>query len=162
MKYLSFTCFAYSPLKSTQSNPTIHDPFNSLPTTRQGQWPEGPWREWGGYMRFTLQDVLCLLSCTASCISGQWSANRYFFTANRNRNRFAEPSSVWIGIGKICEFQNLQIGIGIIFVRWEVFANNSWIPNIYYFFSLKKMSKRKFFLGSYIFFIWKFTGPTKP
>ena len=46
------------------------------------------------------------------------------FPANRNRNRFWEPTSVQIGIGIVREFQNLQIGIGIIFVRWEVFANN--------------------------------------
>ena len=60
------------------------------------------------------------------------------FPANRNRNRFAEPSSVRIGIGIVREFQILRIGIRIIFVRWEVFANNSRIPDI--FFSLKKMS----------------------
>ena len=52
------------------------------------------------------------------------------FPANRNRNRFAEPTSVRIGIGIVREFQNLRIGIGIIFVRWEVFANNSRIPDI--------------------------------
>ena len=69
-----------------------------------------------------------------------------------NRNRFAEPTSVRIGIGIVREFQNLRIGIGIIFVRWEVFANNSRIPDI--FFSLKKLSKI-FFVDSYIFFIWK-------
>ena len=34
--------------------------------------------------------------------------------ANKNRNRFAEPTSVRIGIGIVCEFQNLQIGIGMI------------------------------------------------
>ena len=55
------------------------------------------------------------------------------FHANRNRNRFAELNSVRIGLRIICEFQNLQIGIGIIFVRWEVFANNSQIPDIYFF-----------------------------
>ena len=47
------------------------------------------------------------------------------FPANRNRNRFVEQTSVRIGIGIVCESQNLQIGIGIIFVRWEVFANYS-------------------------------------
>ena len=47
------------------------------------------------------------------------------FPANRNRNRFTEPTSVQIGIGIVWEFQNMRIGIGIIFVRWEVFANNS-------------------------------------
>ena len=71
------------------------------------------------------------------------------FPENRNRNRFAELTSVRIGIGIICEFQNLQIGIGIIFVRWEVFANNSQIPDIYFF------SKKFLFLDSYIFFIRK-------
>ena len=55
------------------------------------------------------------------------------FPANRNRNRFAEPTSVRIEIGIVCEFQNLQIGIGIIFVRWEVFANYSQIPEIFFF-----------------------------
>ena len=55
-----------------------------------------------------------------------------------NRNRFAEASSVQIGIGIVREFQNLRIGIGIIFVRWEVFANYSQIPKIFVhtFFSL--------------------------
>ena len=42
------------------------------------------------------------------------------FPANGNRNRFMEPSS-------------LRIGIGIIFVRWEVFANYSRISEIYFF-----------------------------
>ena len=55
------------------------------------------------------------------------------FTANSNSNRFTEATSVRIGIGIVHEFQNLQIGIGIIFVRWEVFANNSQIPDIYFF-----------------------------
>ena len=49
------------------------------------------------------------------------------FPALRNRNRFAEPTSVQIGIGIVCESQNLQIGIGILFVRWELFANYSQI-----------------------------------
>ena len=61
------------------------------------------------------------------------------FSANRNRNRFAKPSSVQIGIGIVREVQNLQIGIGIVFVRWEVFTNYSQIPKInlflYYFLS---------------------------
>ena len=47
------------------------------------------------------------------------------FPAKRNRNRFAEPTSVPIGIGIDREFQNMRIGIGIIFVRWEVLENNS-------------------------------------
>ena len=53
------------------------------------------------------------------------------FLANRNRNRLAKPSSVRIRIGTAREFQNLRIGIGIIFVRWKVFVNNSRIPDIY-------------------------------
>ena len=55
------------------------------------------------------------------------------FPANRNRNRFAEPTSAGIGIGMVCEFQNMQIGKGITFVRWEVFANYSQIPKIFFF-----------------------------
>ena len=46
------------------------------------------------------------------------------FPANWNWNRLAEPTSVQIGIGIICEFQRLKIGI----VRQEVFANYSQIP----------------------------------
>ena len=64
------------------------------------------------------------------------------FPANGNRNRFAEPSSVQIGIRIVREFQNLRIGIGIVFVRWEVFANNSQIPDIYFF--SKKCLKNSF------------------
>ena len=59
------------------------------------------------------------------------------FPANRSRNRFAEPTSV-------------QVGIGIIFVRGEVFANDSQIPYFYFFF--KKFLKTSF-LDSFIFFI---------
>ena len=55
------------------------------------------------------------------------------FPAKRNRNRFADPASVRKGIGIVCVFQNLRIGIGIVFVRWEVFVNNSQIPDIYFF-----------------------------
>ena len=57
---------------------------------------------------------------------------KVIFATNGNRNRFAEPTSVRIGIGLIREFQNLGIGIGIIFVRWEVFANYSRIPEIFF------------------------------
>ena len=39
------------------------------------------------------------------------------FPGNRNMNRFAEPTSVRIGIGIVSEFQKLQIGLGIKFVR---------------------------------------------
>ena len=55
------------------------------------------------------------------------------FPANRNRNRFRDPTSVQIGIGIVCEFQNLLLGIGIIFVRWEVFANSLQKHDIYFF-----------------------------
>ena len=78
------------------------------------------------------------------------------FPANRNRNRFAEQISVQIGI--VCEFQNLKIGI--ILVRWEVFTNNSQIPDIFFF--LNYMSKKFFFLTLIFFSFEKFTGQTKP
>ena len=74
------------------------------------------------------------------------------FPANRNRNIFAEPTYVRIGIGIVHEFQNLQIGIRILFVRWEVFANNSRIPDIYFF--SKEWLKISFSWLLYIF-IWK-------
>ena len=74
------------------------------------------------------------------------------FPVNRNRNRFAEPTSVGIEIGIVCEFQNLPIGIGIIFVRWEVFAKYSQIPKMYIF--SKKLFKSSFSWLLYIF-IWK-------
>ena len=54
------------------------------------------------------------------------------FPANRNRIRFAEPTFIRIGIGIVRESKNLQIGIGIIFVRWEVFANYSRTPEIFF------------------------------
>ena len=79
------------------------------------------------------------------------------FPANRNRNRFAEPSSVQIGIGIVLEFQNLRIGIGIVIVRWEVFANYSRMHKIIFFciiFSLK------FF--SFVPFIFSFEKLTNP
>ena len=50
------------------------------------------------------------------------------YPANRNWNRFAEPTSARIGIGIVCESRNLGIGIGLIFVKWEVLANYSPIP----------------------------------
>ena len=64
------------------------------------------------------------------CVSDQ---SIVIFPANRNRNIFAQPTSVRIGIGMVHEFQNLEIGIGTIFVRWEVFANYSQIPEISFF-----------------------------
>ena len=47
------------------------------------------------------------------------------FPANRNTKRLAETISVQIGIGIDPEFQNLRIGIGIIFVTLKVFTNYS-------------------------------------
>ena len=86
------------------------------------------------------------------CKSGFSSSDHQIvnFPANRNRNRLAEPTSVQIGKGIVCEFQNLPTGIGIIFVRWEVFANNSQIPDINFF---SKKCQKILFLDSYIFFI---------
>ena len=52
------------------------------------------------------------------------------FPLNRNRKRFAEPGVIQIGIGIVCEFQNLRMGKGKVFVRWAVFANYSRIPKI--------------------------------
>ena len=65
-------------------------------------------------------------------------------------NRFAEPTSVRIGIGIVCESQNLQIGIGIVFVRWELFAIFSRISEIFskhwpsgFFFAVKPPLRRR-------------------
>ena len=69
------------------------------------------------YCMYSSQWVPCIV-----CISVQ---RIVIFPANRNRNRFAEPPSVGIKIRIVREFQNLQLGIGIIFVSWEVFANCS-------------------------------------
>ena len=70
-----------------------------------------------------------------------------------------KQTSVQIGIGIVCEFQSLRIGLRIIFVRWEIFANNSQIPDIYIF--SKKMFKNFFFLTPIYFSFEKFTGQTK-
>ena len=84
------------------------------------------------YVLFVMSYVLCLLSyvfCFMFYVSDQ---RIVIFPANRNRNRFAEPTSVRIGIGIVRESQNLRIGIGIIFVRWELFANYSRISEIFF------------------------------
>ena len=70
-----------------------------------------------------------------------------------NRNRFTEPTYVRIGMGVVRESQNLRIGIWIIFVRWELFANYSQISlkknslilyiYIYFFFTLIYFSLEK-------------------
>ena len=82
------------------------------------------------------------------------------FPANRNRNRFAGSISVRIGIGIVCVFQNLRIGIGIIFVTWKVFANGSRIPKIYIFSHF--FSDNPLFSTLICFSFDKFTGQTKP
>ena len=61
----------------------------------------------------------------AFCIHQSSVQHIVIFPANMIRNRFMEATSVRIGIGLVCEFPNLRIGIGIIFVRREVFANYS-------------------------------------
>ena len=54
----------------------------------------------------------------------QISVNKIvIIVANKNINKFAQPTSSQVGIGIVHEFQNLQIGIGIVFVNWNVFAN---------------------------------------
>ena len=55
------------------------------------------------------------------------------FPVNRNRNRFAEPSFVQIGLGIVREIQSLQIGLRIKFVGLEVYANYSQRPETYFF-----------------------------
>ena len=70
------------------------------------------------------------LQCTEHGIHCNSDQRIVILPANKNRNRFAEPTSVQIGIGIVREFKNLRIAIGIIFVRWEVFTNNSRIPDI--------------------------------
>ena len=60
--------------------------------------------------------LCCLVGKTAIIVEPMQQIVNY--PGNKNRNRFAEPTSVKIGIGIVREFQNLQIGIGIIFVRW--------------------------------------------
>ena len=89
-----------------------------------------------------------MITCTVY-ISDQWIV---IFPANRNRNRFAEPTSVRIGIGIVCEIKNLQIGIGIIFVRLEVFAKYSRIPEIYFF---PLSFSNNFFFLTVIYFLFK-------
>ena len=80
------------------------------------------------------------------------------FPANMNRNRLAEPTSVQIGIGVVCESQNLRIGIGIIFVRWELFANYSRISETFF---LSFIINNVFFLTLIYFSFEKLTGQRK-
>ena len=42
-------------------------------------------------------------------IGGLGDQRIVIFPTNRNRNRFTDPTSVQIGIGRVGEFQNLQI-----------------------------------------------------
>ena len=72
------------------------------------------------------------------------------FPANKNRKILAELTSVHIGIGIVCEFQNLRIWI--VFIRQEVFGNNSWNPEIIF---LSLIYSLFLVLDLYIFFSWK-------
>ena len=90
-------------------------------------------------------------SSVSGCLQA-WDSDQQIviFPMNRNRNRFAEPTSVQIGVGIASEFQNMRIGIGIILVTWEAFANYSRMPKI---FSSKYFPKKSF---SWNFFCcWK-------
>ena len=76
--------------------------------------------------------ICSALQCTGlhcspyTALSGIYFSDQQIvnFPANRNRNRFAEPTSARIGIGIVHEFQNLLIGIGIIFARYFLFYYN--------------------------------------
>ena len=103
------------------------------------------------------QIVHCVTSLVGLEISDQQIV---IFPANRNRNKFAEPTFIQIGIGIVCESKNLRIGIGIIFVRWEVFANYSGTPEI--FFSFIYYFRNFFFLTLIYFSFEKITGQRKP
>ena len=78
---------------------------------------------WKSYMTHTVQWSMSSFQCSVQLI--------IIFLANRNRNRFASPTSLQKGIGIVCEFQNLQIGIGIILGRQKVFTNYSGIPKLF-------------------------------
>ena len=93
-------------------------PLRRVPRMLALSWGELPWRT-----------ILAPKGCN-------WYGVKriVIFPANGNRNRFAEPTSVQIGIGIVCEFQNLRIGKGIIFDRWEEFANYLQIPENLFFF----------------------------
>ena len=60
--------------------------------------------------------------------SDQWIG---FSPANKNRNRFKEPTFVPIGKRIVCEFQYLKIRKGIIFVWREIITNSSQIPEFF-------------------------------
>ena len=108
---------------------------------RQGPVPKGA--KCAKHQIEVLNNSPCLLMNSfrlqmpaARCLLTIWTYTSdqriVIFPANRNRNRFAEPSYVRIGIGIVREFKKLQIGIGIIFVRWEVFANYLQISEIFF------------------------------
>ena len=90
-------------------------------------------------------------------LSDQWIV---ISPPNRNRIRFTEPTTVRIGIGIVCESQNLRIDIGIIFIRWELFANYSQISEI--FFSRIYYFNNFFFLTLIYFSFEKLTGQRNP
>ena len=110
---------------------------------------------------WALYNAHCTLNTLLFALNTAWSSDQriVIFPANRNMNRFAEPTSVRIGIGIVREFQNLGIGIGIIFVRWEVFANYSRIPEIYFFSIVFQNISFSWLL---MFFFDKLTVQTKP
>ena len=56
----------------------------------------------------------------------EYLANSYF-SANKNRNRFAMLTSLGIGIVIVHRVQNFKIGIGIVIMRQKVFVNDSQI-----------------------------------
>ena len=68
------------------------------------------------------QETLNILDCADSSTD---TKQNWVIDSN---NIKIKKTYVWIGIGIVCGFQNLQIGIGIIFVRREIFAKYSWIP----------------------------------
>ena len=60
------------------------------------------------------------------------SVQHFFLSLSWNMNRFAEPTFLSIRIEK-SKLQKMQIGVWIVFVRWEAFANYSRIQNISFF-----------------------------
>ena len=67
--------------------------------------------------------IIIIITLLQSYISDQQIV---IFPADKNRNRFTEPTFVQIEIGIVC------VGIGIIFVRLELFGNYSQISEIYF------------------------------
>ena len=94
---------------------------------------------------------------SSSSFSVQWIV---IFPTYRNRNRFAEQTSVNIGIEIVCDFQNLRIWIGIVLIWREIFKNYLQIQKyfvLYIFFLIISCSWLM-----YIFHLKKITLQTKP